>query len=215
LLKVGLFAVIAAPALVNRTVLKPMLIRAAALTDAERSHATGRFVRMLGIEGALGALVLVAAALLTSLPPAEVEAAAALPVHDMAAMADLHAGHDMSAMAEVEPEPTWLTAAVGGQSVKLSIEPALVGSNRVRVVVEDASGQATDAGAVRLRVVPPADASIAPTTVRLDQADGGYRAVVMMSAVGTWTLEAQLPGGGSASFEVPVADGGAPAGPEP
>lgn len=70
LVKLGLLAVIAVPASLNRFVLRPKLANASSPGAPDRAELVARLTRLLGIEVGVGALVVIAGAMLATLPPA-------------------------------------------------------------------------------------------------------------------------------------------------
>jgi copper transport protein len=201
LVKLGLFTLIAAPAGINRFVMKPRLARAAAITVPERSALASRFGRLLGLEGALGALVLATAAWLTTLPPAEAVAAPPMVAEDPMTGMD-HSAH-MAPAAPVVPARLW-SARAGDRTVVLSLDPGLIGSNQTRVTVRAADGSLVMPSAVALRTVPPAASGIRPSLVRLAQEGDTHAAVLGLGSEGEWALELLLDDERVATFRVTV-----------
>jgi copper transport protein len=214
LVKLGLFTLIAAPAAINRFVMKPRLAQAVTLPASDRSALSARFGRLLGLEGALGALVLVTAAWLSTLPPAEAVAAPLAAEDPMAGMD--HSAHMPPASTAV-PARLW-SARAGDRTAMLSLDPGLIGSNQTRVTVHDAAGQVVAPATVAVRTIPPASSALAPSLVRLEQVGDAYEARLGLGAAGEWGLELVLDGTISATFRLTVAlqsDAAANPGPEP
>jgi copper transport protein len=195
LVKVGVFALIAAPAGINRFVMKPRLVGAMELPPAEQGALVRRFGRLVALEGALGGLVLGAAALLTTLPPAEAIAAPA-PVMD-------HSAHVEPEAPVALPARSW-SAQAGDRSVVLSLDPGLIGSNRARVSVHDADGRAVAPGSVAVRTLPPAASGLSPSLVRLAAAGDAFEALLSLGAAGEWRLELVIDGASQATFGLVV-----------
>lgn len=197
LVKLGLLALIAAPAAFNRFVLKPRLSGAGTVDAADQNGLVRRFTKVIGIEAGVGALVLAAAALLSALPPAQ-----ELPSFATASGASV--GVPPPAASSGPPARVW-SATSADKTLLLSLDPALTGSNQVRLSVRDASGRPVDGGALRLRVLAPSASGVANAVVQLGRAGLEYECLLTLAAAGEWTLEVLLSESESVSFRVEVA----------
>ncbi|MDR5684041.1 MAG: copper resistance protein CopC [Armatimonadota bacterium] len=128
-----------------------------------------RFVALVGAEGALGAAVLLAVAVLTITPPAR------------------------TVQRPAERPPLALAGAAGDVHVRLEVAPGTPGWNRFVVTVRDPSGQPVDVDRVLLRL-RKLDEDVAPATLVLARTDPGVYAVDggAVGLPGYWEIEVLL-----------------------
>ena len=195
IVKLGLFAVIAVPAALNRFVLRPKLAEASSPGAMDRGPLAERLTRLLGIEVGVGALVVIAGAMLATLPP---------PVDVLeAAQATRAAASEPASERPGFAERVW-TRPSGRGEVTLSLDPGVVGSNEATVVTRGGDGRVIEAGGLRLRVVPPAGSAVAPTRIEMASEGPAHRATVQLEAAGDWTLEVLPDSADAISFSVSI-----------
>jgi copper transport protein len=150
----------------------------AGVRELRRGRSAAARRRFLG-EAGLGLGVLVAAALLVALPPADVPAGAA---------------RDFRA-----------TQQVGDLKVQLTVSPAVAGSNLVTVQLASRAGRPMAAPAVQVEV-RSLDMDMGTSTLTLTPRGGAVYAAetTLLGMAGTWSLKVDA-GGRAAEFTVPIA----------
>lgn len=196
LVKLGLLALLAVPAGLNRFVLRPRLAGASAPGAPDRADLVDRLTRLLGMEVGVGALIVIAGAMLATLPP-PVDVLAAAPPSVVSAPA--------SEPVVDAPAREW-TQTRGGQEVTLSLDPGAVGSNEATVVLRGEDGRASASGTVRLRAVAPEGSSLPTVVITLAPGGSAHRATAHLDAPGDWMLAVLLENGDSVPFPVSLAD---------
>ncbi len=190
LVKLGLALGLSIPGAFNHFVVRPALARDKTPAAPEFDRLTRRFILSLGAESAVAVLVLAAVGMLTALPPAN-------------STPQLQAtGSDSR-----QPAVT-LAQNAGPLLVTLALDPAAVGSNRLRVTVQDERGNYLQDNAVRVRLLPDKHTDAVPSSTTMAVDGDGFRAIVNLSPAGRWRLRvlAQRPSGtaDSATFELRV-----------
>jgi len=193
MVKLLLLAPLVALGAFNRFVMWPRL--AASATPHAGSSAAARFARTVGSEVALGSAILLAAAVLTIVPPARVSMPA-------------------------PPQKSLILAGVADHfNVQVGVTPALPGWNRIEVIVRDPRGQNPTAEARILLRVTKLDEALDPLTIPLSLRrgdayvlEGGY-----IGLPGFWELEVLIRERGrldvSTSFPLRIGDPTPPADP--
>ncbi len=126
----------------------------------------GNFRRLIGAETMLGAVVLVLATSLTSLPPSATVSAAG---------------------------PMTLSKRNGDITVGLKLEPNKVGTNQSVITLRDSGGRAVE-GAKRVTLyLRSLDMDMGLQTVQAQAAGGGaYQAEVFLSMAGRWSISVEV-----------------------
>ncbi len=177
LVKLALIGVMLLPAAFHLLVVKRRL--ATDRLSMARAE-LGLLQRTVGVEAGVGILVLAVVGLLTSLPPARsVEAGSA----------QASAGVSVAPSTDVADRPALtLSAPAGSSIVTLILGPGRVGSNRVEVLIRDASGTIVNNAQVRFRIVAPADSQIAPWVVVPARRGERHQATVSLAPEGNWSI---------------------------
>ena len=192
LVKAALIALALVPAAVNLFIVRPQLAAPTDDTHVERS--SRRLGRLIRSEAVVAVGILGAAAMLTSLPPAQLLAAPGQP------RLPLWKNNRRSRLSKTQAR----------RYVKMGVSSGQVGSNRIHLSVLGENGEPVTGQAPRIRIEAPPGTGVSTWTVTPAAAADGYVATVDLAPAGQWTLHVLGIGESEAtfSFRVPVRGAG-------